>query len=192
MKSFLLFIGSGLLLLVSCNNDNKPSSAKQAVADTAKFFPLEGFFKKQVEYVDLRNFSMYRLTVKDGKKDSVAISKDEFIGWSNVFMEKAFRDPKQKILYKETVFEDLSTGSYTLNYAATGASVPVRNIDILLDHETNQVKRIFIKSLYNRGDTTVEEQANWKADKSFQVNRFLQTMNGYKSTELNYVNWNDR
>ncbi len=192
MKFYPLLFLTPWLVLSSCDSGKGPTHAQKVMADTAKFFPLEDFFRKQVAYVDLRGFPIYRITIKDGKKDSAGVGREEFIRWSQVFLDKSFADPKQKISFKETVFEDLSTDSYTLNYTATDPSVPVRNIDVLLDHESNQVKRIFIKSLYSRGDTTVEEQANWKADKSFRVNRFLQAKGGYKSTEFNYVNWKDR
>lgn len=164
---------------------------KTEVADTAKFYPLTGFFKTQIEYVDLRNFPLYLIRTIDGKKDSTTINKDTFISLATVFLNRAISEQKVKALYKETVFHDLSTGSYTLNYSTVDPSVEVRSIDILLDEETNYVKRVFIKSIYLRGDTSIEEQCNWKAFKSFQINRSLQTNTGYASTELNYINWND-
>jgi hypothetical protein len=181
-----------LFLLAGCHSNEGPAKTKITVADTAKFYPLESFFRKQVEYVDLRNFPLYKITVKDGKKDSSAITKDQFIAFAQVFIDRSISAPAVKALYKESVFHDLSTKSYTLNYTPNDRTAAVQNIDILLDDETNIVKRVFIKSSYTRGDTAVDEQCNWKADKSFQLNRFLQTKNGFKSTELNYVNWNER
>jgi hypothetical protein len=176
----------------SCNTHEPKAKAISPASDTSKFYPLAGFFKQQIEYVDLRSFPIYRISVKNDKRDSASISKDAFISLANIFLSRDISEPKVKAMYKETVFHDLSTGSITLNYTPTNSSAVVQNIDVLLDEETNIVKRIFIRSEYMKGDTTVSEQCNWKADKSFQVNRSFTTPNGYKATELNYVNWNDK
>ncbi len=191
MKILAPFIFFALLILSACNTQ-KPKSQSVPIADTAKFYPLHGFFKEQIEYVDLRGFPIYRITIKDGKKDSTAITKDAFIAMAGIFYKRDISDPKIKALYKESVYHDLSTGSITLNYTPTDSKADVQNIDILLDDETNIVKRVFIRSVYTKGDTTVSEQCNWKANKSFQVNKTFTTKNGYTSTELNYVNWNDK
>lgn len=184
-----LFIFSALM---ACHSNTNYKKAQPVMADTAKFYPLAAFFKSQIQYVDLRNFPMYRITLQNGKKDSVSLNKDDFISWAGIFLARSISDPKVKGLYDETIFHDLSTASYTLNYKTADTAAEVRNIDILLDEETNNVKRIFIKSLYKHGDTSIEEQCNWKAFKSFQVNRAYQTRNGYNGTELNYINWNDK
>lgn len=193
MKIVSVVLVPVLFAVMSCQPASPPpAKGKVTVGDTAKFYPLTVFFTKQVEYVDLRNFLLYRVTVKDGRKDSSAINKDQFKILSRVFFDRSLSAPAVKALYKESVFQDLSTKSYTLNYSPVNGNPEVRNIDILLDEQTNFVKRVFIRSSYAHGDTLIDEQCNWKTDKSFQVNRFLQTKKGYRSTELNFINWNDR
>jgi hypothetical protein len=68
---------------------------------------------------------------------------------------------------------------------------PIQNIDILLDENTSIVKRVFVRTEINHNDTSIIEQCNWKADKSFQINRVSKTPSGYVSNEFNYINWND-
>jgi hypothetical protein len=193
MKPLLAFVLS-CLYLWSCQSDTgQNNNGTPVLADTANFYPLGQYFRSQIEYVDLRAFPVYRISITDGKKDSVAIGREEFFEWADVFVRHSFADPELKAAYKETMFEDISTDSYTLNYSPQKpSSVEVQNIDILLGHEIKEVKRVFIKSLYTRGDTTIEEQCSWKTNKSFQVNRVKYTKEGYRSTELNYINWNDR
>ncbi len=187
-----VFIGC-CLSLCACQSDSSQLKKSPQLADTAKFYPLAVFFQKQVEYVDLRSFPLYRISIIDGKKDSAGISKDEFIQWADVFIRHSFADPKLKAAYKETVFEDLSTDSYTINYTPHDAtSVAVQNIDILINQQTSNIKRVFIKSLYKKADTTIEEQCSWKADKSLQVTRVKQDGKGKRSTELHFINWNDK
>jgi hypothetical protein len=85
----------------------------------------------------------------------------------------------------------MSTGSLTLNYKPTDKNAAVQNIDILMDQEgAHLIKRVTIRAVYMKGDTTVTEVGSWKTNKSFQLNRSLETKT-YNSTELNFINWND-
>ena len=192
MKLFPVFFLLLIVPLTACHSPGQKDAKTDILADTAKFYPLRIFFKEQIQYVDLRNFPIYRVTEKDGKKDSSAITKDQFVALAETFFDKDISEPRVKALYKESAFHDLSTGSITLNYKPSDNKAPVQNVDILLDEQTNLVKRVFIRVLYLKGDTTFIEQYNWKANKSFQVTRSITTANGYTSTELNYINWNDK
>jgi hypothetical protein len=178
-------------ILVSCG-DGGHSPKSSPVADTAKYYSLDAFYRSQLEYVELRNFPMYRVRIVNGRKDSAAFSKDDFSALAGrLFPTQTFAQ-KDKALYRETVFEDQSTESYTLNYTATDTAPDVRSVDILLDRLSNAVKRVFVKSLYRAGgDTTVEQVFGLKSYKSMQLNRTI-TAPGYRSTELNYINWNDK
>ncbi len=185
-----------LLLTAACRQ--KPSSpntqhAERKAADTAKYYPIAQFFKEQIEYVDLRNFVIRQLITRDGKKDSSLINKNQFLALSALFAKQADIFQHNKQLYKEAVFQDLSTNSYTLNYTPIDTHVTdITNIDVLLDDETNAVKRVFIKRMYNRGDSTITEQYSWKANKSFQLTGFTTTLNNYTASTVNDVNWNDK
>ena len=192
MKILITIFIFCVMALAGCKNNSADKQSSVPPADTAKFYPLRSFFKEQIQYVDLRNFTIYKTTDTDGKKDSVPLSKEAFASMAAVFLEHDISSPEVKIQYKESVFHDLSTGSVTLNYKANNPDLAVQNIDILLDEETNLVKRIFIRAAYNKGDTSFAEQYNWKTNKSCQINRTISAKNGYHSTELNYINWNDK
>jgi hypothetical protein len=192
MKMFPVFFLLLIVTIAACHSPAQKDAKTGTLADTAKFYPLRNFFKEQIQYVDLRNFPIYRITEKDGKKDSADITKEQFASLAASFFSKDISDPKVKALYKESAFHDLSTGSITLNYKPSDSKASVQNIDILLDEQTNLVKRVFIRVLYLKADTTFTEQYNWKANKSFQINRFITATKGYTSTELNYINWNDK
>jgi hypothetical protein len=192
MKPLALFFFIVALIITSCNNPAPKTQPTVKPADTATFYPLKDFLREQIQYVDLRNFPLYKITIKDGKKDSAAIAKDQFIALAGIFQNREISFSKDKILFKETVFNDQSTGSNTLNYQSTDPKTEVQSIDVLLDEQTSIVKRVFIRSEYMKGDTAIKEQCNWKANKSFQVNRIFTTKSGYTSEERNFINWNDR
>ncbi len=180
-----------LVFLFGCQLHSAKNGKGVSKADTAKFFATYPFFKEQIQYVDLRNFPIYKLTIVDGKKDSAILSKEEFGKWASLFLDKDISVPDKAGGYKESVFNDLSTGSVTLAYSPLDGEATIQNVDVLLAQETSQVKRILIRSLYYHGDTLVTESCSWKTDKSFRVNRSYTTKSGYHKTELNYINWND-
>lgn len=186
-----LFLLLFVPLIFSCKN-GREQNAKKEKTDTVKFYPLSSFFQEQITYVDLRGFPIYQIKELNGKRDSVSISTDVFKNMAAVFLQKDISTPRMQPRYTETVFHDLSTQSLTLNYRAKNASDTIQNIDILLDENTKLVKRVFIRSGFQHNDTSFVEQCNWKANKSFQINRSAKTPGGYVSTELNYINWNDK
>lgn len=193
MKSLPVIICFFLLWGAACTSEKPAGKNKQAqLADTVKFYPLRNFFREQIQYVDLRDFPIYQLKTTDGVKDSASLSKDQFMQLAEVFLQHDISDPAVKVLYQESVFHDLGTASVTINYTTTQPDAAVKNIDILLDESTNLVKRVFIRCRHTSGDTTIEEQCNWKANKSFQLNRTYRTPGGYQKEELNYINWNDK
>lgn len=192
MKSLPVLIFSLLLWITACTSKNPAGQRPQAqLADTAKFYPLRNFFREQIQYVDLRDFPIYQLKTTNGIKDSTTVSREQFLQLAAIFLQHDISEPAVKALYQESVFHDLGTASVTINYTTTQPDATVQNIAILLDESTNLVKRVFIRCRHVNGDTTLEEQCNWKANKSFQVNRTYRSTGGYQKEELNYINWND-
>lgn len=192
MKQIPIALLTLFFLALACRSNNIPPAPKtQDSTDTGKFYPIGEFFQSQIAYVDLRNFTITQKNDIDGKKDSFNISKERFIALARVFAEKDISSPRIKKMYKETVFHDLSTESYTLNYSPLQPGLAIQNIDVLLDDQHKQVKRIFIRSIYTRGDTTITEQCSWKTNNSFLIARYGQTKKGHNSNSLIFVNWNE-
>ena len=177
----------------SCGTKNKSTISAKSIVDTAKYFSLSPYFKEQAAFVDLRNFNITQQTIIQNKTTSIKISKEAYLKWNTLFITEANWFEKNKNLFKENVFKDLSTQSYTLNYTPFDYTLsPIQNIDILLSDETNLPKRIFIKKVFNKGDTTITEHFNWKTDKSFQLTSFRSAPSGFSQSTLISVNWNDK
>ncbi|MEI7626598.1 MAG: hypothetical protein WCJ80_00090 [Bacteroidota bacterium] len=180
-----------LFIMAGCKN-KKAIKNEKPNSDTTKFYALHSFFNEQIVDVDLRAYPIYLIKERNGKRDSIGIDKELFKSMASAFLNKDISTPEMHDKFTESVFHDLSTNSYTLNYRPKSVDEPIQNIDILLDENTNIVKRVFIRIETMNKDTSIVEQWNWKAGKSFQINRFSKTPSGYVSNEFNYVNWNDR
>jgi len=188
MLIFRLFVAALLsLFLFACGNSTqKKINSTIPVADTAKFYPIDQFIQEQIRYVDLRNFIITNTSDKDSNK--VIISKEAFITEASIILNEAMAWSKLKHLYKETVFQDLSTASYTINYTAIDAATPIQRVDILLSEETNILKRLFIRKNEQIKDTIITHQYSWVADNSFQISNSAVAPN-YNKTTGNFVNW---
>lgn len=166
----LVFTLLTIVALYACGNKKKQTTDKAIVlADTAKFYPANSFINEQIKYVDLRNFTITKKLTTLSILDSGSISKDQFIEFALPFLQKTAEFTKQKNLFKESVFEDLGTESYTLNYTALSKTTNILSIDILLSEQTNLVKRLFIREQLWVNDTLIIKQYSWVADRRFQI-----------------------
>jgi hypothetical protein len=178
-----------LIFITSCGENGTPETQLQASPDSTQFFATGSFFREQMNQVFLLKKPVYVYRNLNGRQDSAFLDSTEFEQLAEQFITKDISNAAYKKNYRETVFQDAGTNSYTLNYTAVNRDVPVQGVDVLLDEQTNQVKRIFIRSFSQKGDTSIQEQHNWRAFKGFQINRSFSTINGYKKQELIEVKW---
>ena len=156
--------------------------------DSSKFYPLAEFIQEQIAYVDLREFEIYQKHSDTNKTDSSIISKDQFKQLANTFISLDISKLNQPELYTETIFQDLSTASYTMNYKANQPSSLVKSMDILLDEQTKLAKRVFIVSERQSADSSIMERHSWTTNKQFQITRTVETAKG-RSNETITVYW---
>lgn len=172
----------------SCGDMKTPDTAIQASPDSTHFFSTTRFYEEQLNQVKVFKKPIYYAKTIDNGNDSGTLSIESFTKYVDEFIQKDISSPERKKYYRETVFQDAGTQSYTLSYTAVDKTMPVQGVDILLDEQSNQVKRIFIRSFSIKGDTSIQERHNWHAFKSFQINRTISIGKTIKE-ELTEVRW---
>lgn len=183
-----LLIGA---MTFSCGDTKTPDTAIHASPDSTQFFSTTSFYEEQLNQVKLfKKPIYYAIRMNDGT-DSGTLSVESFIKYVDEFLQKDISSPDRKKHYRETVFQDAGTNSYILSYTAVDKEMPVQGVDILLDEQSNQVKRIFIRSFTTKSDTSIQERHNWYAFKSFQINRTISIGKTIKE-ELTEVRWGNR
>lgn len=176
-----------LLGLFSCKN--KPATNKDKTAsESSKFYPIAAFIQEQIAFVELRDFEIYQKYSSATKTDSGIISKEQFKQLAASFVPLDISKIGKKDSYTETVFHDLTTASYTINYRTSEATDLVKNMDILLDEQTKLVKRVFIVSELQKADTSIMEHHSWTANKQFQITKTIETVAG-RFNETTTVYW---
>jgi len=184
---FCFFYGA----ILACNNNQPADSAvKKTVADTAQFYPVAGFISDEIKYVDLRNFTIRKKQSNSADTSSREISKDEFLAAAAVILQEAQWFMANKQLFTESIFQDLGTESYTINYSSTNA--PIKSINLLLNQQTNLPKRLFIRSIHQSGDTAITQQYSWVANKQFVISSSKRTKNGFNENSTTQISWNNQ
>lgn len=177
--------------MIACNN-NKPAdtSSNKVVADTAKFYPIDRFISDEIKYVDLRNFSIVEKISTSKDSSSRVISKEDFLAASAAILKQAQWFMANKSLFTESIFQDLGTESYTINYSST--NTPIKNIDLLLHQQTNLPKRLFIRVVQQSGDTTITEQYSWVVNKQFVISSAKKTNQGFNESSSTEISWKNQ
>lgn len=164
-----------------------------SLSDSTKFFPVSNFIQEDINDVLQTPYLIYKTTeYKPGRKDSSILTLEGFKSIATEFLKKNITTQELKPYYRETVFHDLSTKSFTITYSTINHELEVQNILILLNDSTNKLKRIFILCSSTQGDSSIVSQYNWKAGMSFQINRLIKRKDGSSYEELNTVVWNDK
>jgi hypothetical protein len=167
------------MMAAACSNSKEDTKNLVATTDTTSFYPLASYIKDQVKYFDSTGVKFSVVTTEGAIKDSITSQLASIMPMIQSFMEADISDSVQKINYKESVFRDAGTASLNINYTPINTSVPIRNIDILMDDQTSIIKRLFIRKQFRTKDTTSTEQLSWKTNEGFTTSISQEASNGF-------------
>ena len=167
------------MMAAACSNSKEDTKNLVATTDTTSFYPLASYIKDQVKYFDSTGVKFSVVTTEGAIKDSITSQLAAIMPMIQSFMEADISDSVQKINYKESVFRDAGTASLNINYTPINTSVPIRNIDILMDDQTSIIKRLFIRKQFRTKDTTSTEQLSWKTNEGFTKSISKEASNGF-------------
>ena len=166
-------------MAAACSNSKEESKNTAVITDTTSFYPIASYINDQVKYFDSLGIRFSVVTTEGAIKDSITTQIAAIMPMIQSFIEADISDSVQKINYKESVFRDAGTASLNINYTPLNTSVPIRNIDILMDDQTSIIKRLFIRKQFRTKDTTNTEQLSWKTDEGFTKSISKEVSNGY-------------
>ena len=174
----------------SCEQ-NKTGAIQSPANDTAKFFQVTQYLRSQIAEVNKTPYYIYKLTITNGKKDSSAVDNAVFNVIAAQFLKPDINEADIKKYYKENIFHDQTTKSFTISYSTENKQLEIQNIEVLLQEDGETVKRIFIRKFFTYPDSSVIEQLSWKPDQRFQINRLVQKPNNQETSYQTDVVWNE-
>ncbi|WP_439504500.1 hypothetical protein [Sediminibacterium sp.] len=182
-----------ILVIIACKNPKSSynvSANNSTVGDTAKYYNIARFIEDEMKYVDLRNFTIIERKFNGLDTVNRIISKDEFLTAASMILAQAKWFMENKELFNETVFQDLGTESFTINYSSKTAAI--KSIDLLLNEQTNLPKRLFIRLSKQIGDTAVTEQFSWTSNKQFMFGRSVKVSNQFYKNSSSSISWKNQ
>jgi hypothetical protein len=163
----LLTLLSFIILVAACKQKEKPENATE-------FFPLSSFLKGQVKNVDTSLYRIMKIESKDGRTDTSYIRREDFSKAASDFTnlpdigsDKYYED------YVESQMYDEALESFILTYTTKEEDNEIQRADIMLgranEEGTNDVKTIILRTLENKGKTSIEKNMVWYVDRKFTV-----------------------
>ncbi len=191
MKRILLLVPFSIVIFFSCKNSNKNSKNKPGkYVDTIQFYSYLSKINSELDSLVKNNIPLQLVVTDSSKKEKKqALEVEQFKLLVSNFLLKDITTMPVKQFYKESIFTDLTTSSIVINYTTTMDSLPIKNVDILLsDNNGNKIKRMDMKVMFAKTDSTITENYAWIFGKSFYINRYAEA-NGKGISTSNRVNW---
>lgn len=176
MKNMLRFLFV-IVVLVSCNNETEKQKTDSSVfVDTVNYFGYVNKMSIELDSIIKRNDIVLLSVSSDSSKEYIQqIDSIQVKSYAQDFISKDITKMPLKQFYKENIFTDLTTNSAVINYTTQNDSLPIKKVDILLNATNGEeVKRIDMKLIYAKADSTITENFAWVFGKSFYKNRYAE------------------
>jgi hypothetical protein len=188
MNKLLLFL-SFIILIAACKNGKKDENA-------AEFFPVSSFLKGQVKNVDTSLYRIIKIETENGRSDTSFIKRedfgkmaDDFTRLPDIGSDKYYDD------YEETQMYDDALESFILTYTTKEEENEVQRADVMLgranEEGTNDVKNIIVRTVQNKGNTSIEKSMVWYVDQKFIIITKTFTKDKPEKIKKLEVIWND-
>ena len=167
------------MMAAACSNSKEESKNTIAKADTTSFYSIASYINSQLKYFDSIGVAYSVVTTEGAQKDSITSQLVAVMPIVQSFIDADISDSIQKKNYQESVFRDAGTASLNINYTPINNFAHVKNIDILIDEQSSNLKRLFIRKQQVIKDTTSTEQLSWKTNEGFSTSISKKTNNGF-------------
>ena len=178
----LLTIAFITLLISSCSSDETHDNAD------VNFFPIAGNISAELKELDTLPVGINKYTTSGTVTDTSVASKEELRGIASTLTEPDISDPSIKKYYTETVFYDKSSDFLTMSYTTTSSKPVVRKIEVLINHETDKLRSIYVEKVENKNDTIINNRLVWTPGKSLQVIT-ISTLDGKENVKTVKYAW---
>jgi hypothetical protein len=183
-KLLNIAIISSVLLFYSCNN--------QPEKEKATFIDVAGYLKGQLAFLDTVPLALLKTSLIDTVyTDSMFIQKEKLRAIVNNFLLPQLDKGTFEKSFEETTFMDASINTITLTYNAIDKTLPVQRIDVYVNPETEQIKRIYLVRQQQLKDTTLSQQLLWNHNSSCTIISNRQTSKGEETNTTEKITWNE-
>ncbi len=190
MKIVAFIMCSISVVLFACKNEEKKVKENTTTyVDTVHFFDYEPKIRKEIDSISNNSLAVQMITTDSSKKEKKStLSPLEMGLYAADFLDKDITQMPIKQFYKESIFTDLTTNNTIMNYTTNKDSLPIKNVDILLNANNSElIKRIDMRLIYAKADTTITENYAWIFGKSFYINTYKEVKGKSTNTSIKII-----
>ena len=190
MKRSALFI-LWCVLCWGCRNREK------AEGDDSAPFPVVPYLQSQVRHVDTSVYSIVRVRKAQGIADTAYIPREAFRAAAADFLSLPDLAAGGKEKYAETKLYDADLKKVVISYVPKpGEAVEgITRQDVIIEPDAgngDQVQTIYIETVLNSSDSTIQKKLTWNVGGSFQVIKLINKRTQPERVETTTVTWSGR
>ena len=185
---------SGLIVLLyplsfcSCGTKNGAESSESG------FFPVVPYLQSQARHVDTSLYSIVKISKAHGATDTAYLRREDFTTAAQDFLllPDIAVDGSKK--YTETKLYDEDLKKVVLTYMPKpGKTVDeITRQDVVIEPGgggADNVQTIYIETVLNNSDSTVQKKMTWNVTGNFQVLKLINKPNQPEALEITTVTW---
>lgn len=191
MNGHGLLLGLLLIFICGCRNPDKEESGASG------YFPVLSYLQSQVRHVDTSLYSIIKISKRAGIADTAYLRREDFRAAAQDFLSVPdIASKKLQKRYAETRLYDEDLKKVVLTYEPKDKedAEGITRQDVLIepgDAAGDRVQTIYIETLLNGGDSTVQQRLTWNVDKSFRVIRMVTKKNNPETVHTTEVTWSE-
>jgi hypothetical protein len=150
---------------VSCGD-----SAEQAsVQENKDFYPVSAHIHSELALIDSLPVAVFLYRDEEGRKDTSIVDKQVFRAFAEAIPQPDITREPLKKSYTESVYMDATLNLVTMSYTPKTESGEIRKIDVYINPDTENVKRIYVEKRLSGGDSTIVRKIVWTSGQQLQV-----------------------
>lgn len=193
MNRSVLFSVLFVLSVAACKSGPKEPAA--ATAEASAPFPVVSYLKSQARHIDTSLYSITKIHKAGGIADTAYLRREDFRTAAQDFLSLPDLSAKElQAKYKETKLYDEDLKKFVLSYVPKDVNdfEQVTREDVIIepgDAADAQVQTIYIETLNNSNDSTVQKKMTWNVGQSFQVIKLVSRKDQPEEVETTDVTW---
>ena len=183
------------LFLIFCGCGTSPESALFSNKNTEdlSIFPVTSFLKGQLLEIDSMEITPLKITVKNGKRDSVWLKREDIRPAAAPFLTPVIDSATMSSLFSEKSFLDQTINAYTFTHdpkVKLPDSIDLRHWDVYMSPQTNEVTRIYLVKEKTDKNVEITTQLTWFSNHWFSIRTIAQAPGKKPEIKEEKMIWN--
>lgn len=192
-KLFLSLLSCLLFAFLGCSTNSGSTNLPNDNTESPSIFPVTSYLKGQLLEIDSAEITPLKLTIQDGKTDSVWIKREEVRSAAAPFLKPEIDSASMSSLFSTKSFLDQTINAYTFTQdpkVKLPDSIDLRHWDVYMSPQTNKITRIYLVKERTVENVEIATQLTWLADKSFTIRTITQAPGKQPVIKEEKIIWN--